>query len=176
MLMPQGSYQAILRGAVMDTANTGNPQMVVKFDVNYFFDPSTQAWRETPANTVRSLYMSFSQAALPFSQKKLESLGFNGDFKSPEFAMTNQPVDLTMAHSVYKGQQKEKWELASFGGEKDVVKPGDQTLDRLNAMWDQAHPKIATPAAQGVPMQNAPTNTTPPAGLPPVAVADDVPF
>ena len=70
----------------------------------------------------RCVYLSLTDAASPYTEKKLAALGFNGDFMDPQFddAVANEGVDLKCTASTYNGKATEKWALAGWGGVIDA--------------------------------------------------------
>lgn len=83
----------------------------------------------------RRVFLSLHENSMPFTQAKLEALGFNGDFADPKFsdAVHNKGVELVCEHSTHNGKATERWGLANWRPE---IKPA--TADKLrhfNAKW-----------------------------------------
>ena len=81
------------------------------------------------------MYLYLSDAAWPYSSKKLTALGFNGNFAQPQFAAPTDDgwIHLACKHEDYRGTVREKWDLAGNGPER-TAPPADD-LRRLTAKF-----------------------------------------
>lgn len=117
-------------------------------------------WRIEELDIERTVYTYINKNTKKISFKKLEAMGFNGDFKAP--AIDVEQIELRCVHSTYtddndEEQTNEKWDLASWGGA--AVESADaRTLSSLNQQWkkrekgadgDAAKPKAAAPKKKG---------------------------
>lgn len=126
-LTPEGAYLGTLtKGAVGVVGKKNTPAMCLTFQVE---------------DQVRTVYLYLSEAALPHTEKKLVSLGFNGIYEAPEFTRTER-VELRCKHEEYEGKTMERWDLGF------LPKPADKdTLSTLSAKFRarNAVPKPTTP-------------------------------
>ena len=106
-----GTYHGYLQSAVTTEAKTGNLQIALVFAVRNQWIGGE--WEDVNEEE-RCVYLSLTDAASPYTEKKLAALGFNGDFMDPQFddAVANEGVDLKCTASTYNGKATEKWELA----------------------------------------------------------------
>ena len=126
------------QGAMEEVGEKKTPAMVVTFEVGHI--AVNGEWQPLTTTETRDLYLWTTEAAWPTTAKKLETLGFNGDFARPEFDLSGNSggISLTCAHETYNGAQKEKWELSEWGGRERH--PASQDLvRRMNARWKQAN-------------------------------------
>ena len=151
-------YYAAIDSGTTTTAKTGNPQIVIQLTITHQSIAGT--WKPVD-HEQRRMYISLTDDAWPYSEPKLNHLGFNGSFTKPQFEMKG--VSVTCKHEDYKGQQKERWELADFGGGGELTQADEGTLRRLNAKWK------ATAAP-------APAPTATPSSPPSEPSGDDIPF
>jgi hypothetical protein len=129
-------------------------------------------WHIEEEDIDRTVYTYINKNTKKTSFKKLEAMGFNGDFKAP--AISVEQIELRCVHSQYvdkeTGEEKEneKWDLASWGGA--AVEDADaKTIANLNAMWKKrdagdtaataAKPKAAK---KGAAKKGAAKKATPP--------------
>ena len=146
-----GIYYGKVVEAVTGEAGTGKPQLVATFAVTHHLDEQNNAWLPAEADMQRRMYLSLADGAWPYTQGKLELLGFSGDFENPQFGKPAQK--LLCRHDEYQGRVTEKWELADYAGGE--VKPASTDVKkRLGAKWrataDASRPATPVPA---VPLQ-----------------------
>jgi hypothetical protein len=134
---PAGDYEAqsILRGSPR-SAQTGNVGLEVVFSVD---------GNEVPVT------MWLSEKAFERSRRQLDSLGFNGDFDSPQFSATG-PFTLSLKHELYKEKMQPQWNLAGSDSKPDPVKLAAMS-QRFKALAERAGgpPPVATPAKATTP-------------------------
>jgi len=168
MLLATGSYLARSPEGCMDTRGSNNtPFMVVTLDVCHV--AAAGQWQELTTPVQRSLWLATTDAAWPYTEKKLRALGFNGDFRAPEFTI---PVDngdegwvqLICDHETYEGQTREKWGLAKWG-DQERTPPADDVMRRLKAKWEQDGQQYSESPAAPVP-PDMPRNTRAPQAPP----------
>lgn len=147
-----GTYRGQLKGGVVTTARTGTEQMALMFDVTEYWNGASHESVTPPAE--RTVFLSLTDKAMPYTKTKLESLNFNGDFEDPQFQTDPEGAQLTCTEDTYQGKKHEKWDLAGFGG--NLEKAGTDKLRRLNARWKAGggkttKAKTAAPAAPAAP-------------------------
>jgi hypothetical protein len=129
-------------------------------------------WTELRKPETRTIKLYMSEKAAPHSIKKLDALGFNGDFKNPllsEESMNGIAVECD--HEANNGKTYEKWQLPG-GSMKHEAVSGDE-IRRLNALYRQN--KAATQPRQSPPKKNAAPEPVESPESEPVAAAD-IPF
>lgn len=128
----------------MGYAQTGNAQVELIFNVTHYQDGTS--WAEI-APAERTLYLSMSGGAKPYTKQKLESLGF--DYpptveQDPEkneallglpAGIDDEAVQLTCREGVKPdGSPRESWDLASWGGSK--AKPvTEEDVMKFRNIW-----------------------------------------
>lgn len=149
--MDDGLYYASILDAVTATATTGRPQMAIRFSITH--QAEGNGWKEICPQD-KYIYLTLDGAAMPYSEQKLEALGFNGDFERPVFESANG-VNLTCRHETYEGKSREKWELADWGGGREPEPAGADVIRKLNALW-KAKREQAARKPTGQPQRPAP--------------------
>jgi len=148
--MNEGRYLGTCKDLGMDTSVNKTLLLDVIFEVSQI--ASNGNWEQvSPFDRHVRIYLS--PAAWPMSQQKLDSLDFNGDFRNPE--ITTEWVELICKHEDYKGQTRERWELAEWGNQERLAPPDDE-LRKLSARYKTAQAankkppgKPAAPPVQG---------------------------
>jgi hypothetical protein len=125
----QGTYWGTLKGGYTGTAKSGNPQVVLNFVVTNMAVGSE--WQPIRDPFEKCVYLSLTDAAWPYSQVKLASLGFNGDF-GEGMGFSESGAKLICKHENYNGQMRDKWDLDG-GGEGQ--RADTNTVRKLNALW-----------------------------------------
>lgn len=126
-----GTYRGQLKEAVCCEAKTGNLQLALKFDVTEHWNGSGWGGVSTPSE--RTVFLSLTDKAWPYSSAKLERLNFNGNFEKPEFSLDPAGVDLVCSEESFNGAMKERWELGGFGVAREQA--ATDKLKRLNSRW-----------------------------------------
>ena len=136
-MLAAGTYFGQVQGGKVTKAKSGSPQMEVEFLVINVWNGSE--WTPIAPGTMRTIYMSLTDDAWPYSQRKLEALGFNGNFRDPDFGdeAKGEGVQLLCNHDSYNGKASEKWELANWG-RKENEAAGADVLRTLEARWKSA--------------------------------------
>jgi len=163
-MQPAVPHFAKLKTGVVTKSEKGGSQMAVVFDVTHVADAGQ--WAPLPTPIERTLYLSFSDNAWEYTEKKLLALGFNGDFNAPDFAdeAKFEGVELNCRHEEYNGKTTERWELAKWGGAKEIVKADNDAIRQLSAKWKSRTAAPAPkPAGRPTPPPPAPARSLPPA-------------
>jgi len=120
-LVEPGEYTGIIKNVVAGTSGEKEtPCVAVEFLVE-----------ELDIN--RTVYIYMTEATAKYSVRKLEALGFNGDFENPECAAV--AIKLRMRFEEYDGEERERWDLASWGGGAGLAEGGKKTVKAMNALW-----------------------------------------
>lgn len=156
--MQPGDYYANVKEAVTTTAKNGNPQLAVKVEITHIAENGQ--WVDC-INAERTIYLSLTDAAWPYTKAKLEVMKFNGDFDNPRFA--SEGFSVVMTTETYEGKVREKWEVVWGGVEKE--KADTDQIRRLNALWRaEMHPETGPkkrPAAPPPPKPAADDSSIP---------------
>lgn len=147
-----GYYMGTAKAGQLAEAKTGNAQFVVTFDVTH--RDSNGAWEPiTPIE--RDVYLSTTEKAWPYTEKKLEALGFDGNFNAPKFA--NPQATIIARTETHDGKARLKWDIWTER-EKPEYKPVTTDEQRkLMARWKQSHPQAASaPKPPATPAQPQP--------------------
>lgn len=149
-MLTAGTYFGQLQGGKVTKAKSGSPQMEVEFLVINVWNGSE--WTPIAPGTMRTIYMSLTDDAWPYSQRKLEALGFNGNFRDPDFGneAKGEGVQLLCNHDSYNGKASEKWELANWG-KRENGSAGADVLRTLEARWKSNAAAPARPAGRPTP-------------------------
>jgi hypothetical protein len=156
-MLEAGTYFGTVKSAVTSEAKTGTPQLVLAVAMTQFLDTSQNAWVELPSAMERKVFLSLSDNAWEYTEKKLKALGFNGDFIAPQFSTdaTENGVQWLCRIEEYQGKPGEKWDLANWGGE--VQQAGQDVLRRLNAKFAASNrPQASRPAGRPTPPPSRP--------------------
>lgn len=130
-MTPEGDYSAVIVKGITTKAQTGNPQMAVLLHITH--DASNGEWRQLNEIIERNLYIALTDSAMPYAEQKLKTLGFNGDFGQPEFAI--KAVAVICTHDDYQGKTRERWDLREWGEKPDAERADDDVVRQLNAKW-----------------------------------------
>lgn len=133
-MTPEGIYTGTVLDARVAEFN-GKDKIVIKFKVVSKHDGTLIQ----PALD-RTVYMALSDAALPFTEEKLEKMGFLGDFEKMEFSEScyDSGVSLACKHREYSGKMNEEWDVHCGRAPKAA---GGDTIAKLSERWKKAHPK-----------------------------------
>ncbi len=164
---PEGAYYARPVSGVASETSKSTPQIVVQMSITHKADETSESgWAQMTVPILRDVYLYLSTAAYEYTREHLETLGFNGDYTTPEFSC--EGCTIVCKHETFDGRTREKWSLGG-GGPKPLK---ESQRDVLQARWANEHPEpVSTgapppaPVAAGV----APAATAPPTD-------DDIPF
>lgn len=149
-----GRYTADIVSGVLGETGNGNPQVVIQTNITGFVDPSTGIQGIDAFE--RRLYLSMHGGAVPYTEKKLKALGFNGDFANIQFSVTNN-VELLCTHEPdNNGNLKERWDLANWGDAPQVKQAGSAVIQKMNALWKAHQGGGAKPTRVSQPKPSAP--------------------
>ena len=159
-LRPEGYYRANLVDAVLTEPKSGGAlQFIMRFSL------------ETGEEV--KVYLYTTDAAWPWTTKKLEAMGFNGNFDAPEFTK-GQDVELQCRQDSWEGKTREKWDIA--GGV--TAAPPDKARQlaaryRSTVTVPPTRPagRPATPPAPPPPAPKPPAPPAPPAPQPSLSAA-----
>lgn len=145
--MKEGIYFGTIKKAVTSQSSKGNPQMCITFDVTDF--GVGEGW-ESIRPIERTIFLSLTDGAWEYTERKLTNLGFNGNFDAPVF--TEESANLEMKVEEYQGKMKEKWDIA--GGSFEATPASADVTRNLNAKWKAKAAPVASAKPKGKP--NAP--------------------
>jgi len=138
-MIEPGTYTGLFRGIeVGKSPNTGTPCVAT-------------TWMIEEEDTERTVYTYINKNTMKTSFKKLDTIGFNGDFENPVVEI--EQTQLRCIHSEYDGKEREKWDFASWGG-AGVESADKKSIRDLNAQWKRemgAPDKKAKPKAKPKP-------------------------
>ena len=138
-----GNYWGTLKGGQTGVAQSGNPKVTLTFTVTHV--AAGQEWESIRDPFGCYVDIALTDNAWPYSQKKLESLGFNGDF-GDGMAFTETGAKLVCKHDNYEGRIREKWELDGGFGERQQADAN--TVRKLNALWKAKNGTPKPPAGK----------------------------
>lgn len=120
-LIEPGEYTGILKEVVAGTSGENEtPCVAVTFLVEEL-------------DLMRTVYIFMTEAAAKYSVRKLEALGFNGDFEDPKCAAA--AIKLRMHFEEWDGKEQERWDLAAWGGGAAINSSDRKTVKAMNALW-----------------------------------------
>jgi len=147
-LIEEGSYWGQLLTAVCGKeGEKETPVMRITFEITH--RASGDGWEEIDPFT-RDVKVWLSDAAWEMAERRLDAIGFNGDFVNPQFdqVLSAEGTELVCTHSQGRDRAFEDWSLAAWEGSQ--AKPLDKnTLRLLNARWKTK--QSASRPAQGKP-------------------------
>ncbi len=175
-MQPEGNYWATVKYATTSFSRNNKPQMVVTFDIT-----DREVEDGDPIHLVEPhngrVYISLSDAAMEFAEKKLGALEFNGDFNEPDFGVKSLWLECT--HDNFTGSLKEKWDIPGTNSGGEIKKADEGTIMQLGAKW-RARTQAPVPAGAPSPVPAAAQTTAtaapppPPESRPPRG--DEIPF
>ena len=125
-----GDYYAKLVGGTCSDTKSGSSQVVVEFEVTAV--EMSGEWKDCEPFK-RSMYLSLSDKAWKYTEKKLLALGFNGDFGAG-MDFEKKEFEVCCKHEEYQGETQERWDLDSWGGGAKERSP-DSTIEKFGARW-----------------------------------------
>jgi len=161
MLLAAGNYTGVSKDVGMDTSKKGSTYLDIIFEITHVAENGQ--WIGIDPQD-RHLRLFLTDAAWSYTERKLDDLEFNGDFKNPQ--ITDKGVILECEHEIYEGQTREKWDLPGDGN-RDRQAPPDDELRKLSARYKTATANNKMPA--GIP--SMPSTTPEPSPTP-----DGIPF
>lgn len=130
-MVEPGRYFAQRTG---QSVGEGDKGAIIRIDMEITHCGNSGAWVEMPSKTNRALYIHCSDKAWKYAEKKLKALGFNGKFDEDiDFSVDTFEVDCS--HEKYEGKDRERWELADWGGGQELRPLSQQSQLRYSALW-----------------------------------------
>ena len=153
-MTPAGKYWGFIQKdgvATQNARSTGTPQLVIPVRLTH--RANNADWVDLEDGPIDcSLYMSLTDRAWPYTEKKLKALEFGGNFADPVFGadVISKGIGLTCRHETYQGTARERWELSDWGSAAEAT--GSEAVRTLNARWKatagaKANPGPAAPPA-----------------------------
>lgn len=176
-MLPPTKYNARLIGHEFGLHSKGNPCFTLTFELLHMANGG--AWQDVPLSPTNerphaTVTLWLSDAAWDHSMRKLQKIGFNGDFDTSAFDpkfVTDGGVILELKHEQYEGKLKEVWEFEFDGRIKEA--PSDLKA-KLAARWRQSN--ATPPATTGKPAPPpAPPTAAPAAPVAPAPTAAPAP-
>lgn len=134
-MTPEGIYQGIVTGADYGKRGSNGTN---SFRINFKCVARRERGQWVPLSEAidAPVYLYTSERAWEYTEAKLEKLGFNGDFRNPQFddAAYEKGVVLECRHEDYRGEKQVRWDI-SFG----TTEPADD-IDALADKWRKNHP------------------------------------
>ncbi len=156
--MDKGTYHGVLAESALDTNKNGTPLIRLTFNIKNRWDGAK--WEPISDSIQRNVKLYLSDAAAQYSFDKLKSLGFNGDFKAPDFGeeVKTKGISLTCEHDTSDGKTYENWDLPFSNEAKEATAPEDDVIRDLTAAFQSSMPnsKTSAPADETPPSPNEP--------------------
>ena len=139
-----GSYFGVPKGGNMTTSKNGNPMLLVTVEITHRLDGGE--WVQLENDIVR-VAIFLTDKAWPTAQKKLQALGFGGNFDAPTF----KPEGVQFVAN--RQGEYINWDLADWGGDnvKDSASPPQSEILKLNARWKQEVNRGTVPSTPPTP-------------------------
>ena len=153
-MLDQGFYAGIKKSIGMDTSKSGTALIDIVFTVTLH----SVGGKWVPIDPVeKHVRIYLSEAAWASSQQKLDHIGFNGDFTTPD--ITSEWVNLECQHQMYENKKQEKIELSGWGTQRERVVPNNDALRKLTARYQSDSANSKQPETKP---PETPTSTLPP--------------
>lgn len=135
-----GTYYAEKVSVAVGETEKGTPYVAVEFKPKHY--AVNGSWEDVPDPEPRTMFFYMSDKAAEFSIEKLRTIGFNGNFTEPDVTGdANGGFNVDCKMEVYNGKERDKWELAGFGGGGLTHKaPEPDKVRHLNNLWRAANP------------------------------------
>lgn len=150
--MEARTYYGSIVSGVMTQLDNAKKTPLMEITVSVTHVAGDGAWVPIGA-CERRLRLFCSENAWPYTERKLQLMGFAGDFAAPQF--TCEGVELQCSHKPAQtgGKVYEEWDLANWGGE---AQPASEEIVRAyTAKWRQGNGYSETPAASPPPVAAA---------------------
>src|SRR4051812_513284 len=117
MTFSPGSYFGRpLKAVVAELGADKKPALVISFDITAVARDG--AWVDLPNPEQRDVKMFLTVNAWPYTEAKLKTLGFNGDFAAPLFSEEfNAGAELVCTNRVYNGKTFDDFDFPRSSGE-----------------------------------------------------------
>jgi len=182
-LMQPGRYYAFFQSA--ECGELGNekstPLIYMTFQITHCVGNDQWIELDPAVKANRDVRLFLSDKAWPYTEKKLQGMGFNGDFENPDVDpdFKRKGCALICSHRQGTGQDQtvyEDWDFADWGGGER--RPLNEDKARLfAARWKTANAASQPPAGEPV-SSSAPAPVQAPAPAPATAgpSSDGIPF
>lgn len=139
-MTPQGTYLGLLTECGSDSLNNDNktPFFYLAFGIEERLNEAGQT-EKLDQPIVRDVRFWLTDKAFDGTCKKLQSLGFNGDFANPTMnpAMMIEPVKLDCRHVENGGKTYEEWSIMGMNGDRERKPVTSDAVRRFNAKYKQ---------------------------------------
>ena len=158
MKMQPGTYNGQMTELYMSQSSTNKPFLAIEFNVTHI--AQNGQWAELGTPETRTVRFFLTPAAIDYSEDKLASLGFNGDYANPKCSKVEN-VTLTCEDRQYKDKEgnlktAEDWNIYTQRQSAERVDVPSDTIRQLNARWRSKHGAPAPAAAPPAPTAPAP--------------------
>ena len=163
MLQDEGIYLGRLMEKGVDAVGEKDtPRLFLIYEITHV--ARNGDWEDVRQTFRRTVSFWLSDKAYSQSLENLEAMGWNGEFREPEFTNpnVNENVNLECTHEEYQGKPQERWSLLDYQGEYQRKKVSNDVMELLEAKRDTE--KLNS---------FAPPRAPAPASVP---AADDIPF
>ena len=146
-LDPEGFYLAHPESGFLSKADNGTLKFEMTWKITKVADDDE--WVALPGEEFweRMSPWSFSGKAEAYTLKKLEDVGFNGDYDYPKFS--DEPHTIECVHREWEGKMYANWDFPWKGNASAPA--DDETKNVMATKWKNAHPekvKTAGPPPQ----------------------------
>ena len=158
-MMNPGTYYARFNGGQNGTSRNGSPNVVAEFTITH--QAIDDQWVDEPEQPNRTVYISMSDNAVPYSLPKLKLIGAAGDLLNLTFSKVGESFTLECKENFYEGKTTERWDFPQIA--REVTPPSDDVLRRLSAVYKNFLDATRTPdtAPPAAPPQQASESQTP---------------
>lgn len=174
-----GIYWAAIKGSGMAESATKPGAFYFFIDIKVTHIARDGNWEQLPQALDRTIIWSLSDKAYEYTERRLKSMQFNGDFENPGFGPdTANGIQVTCKNETYEGKPRERWDIPAEQGERKQA--STDAIAKMKARWAtnkavNAAPPVGKPAAPAIPK---PANHVPP---PPISgdstkADEDIPF
>ena len=132
-------YMGTVESGVLAETKNGSAQIALKVRLSQEEGGDGTMYTMQNALLVNA-YLSLSDRAMEYTEQKLKTLGFNGDFENPAFSQ--DAYAWTGKAEEYEGRTTMRYELADWGAAKSAPAA---TAKLLTAKWKQKFAGAATP-------------------------------
>jgi len=130
---PEGNYLGCPVDAGFEKTAGGTRYFAVWLNVSHYCSAQSSKWEPLPAREA-VLKLWLSKDAKPYTMKKLDRLGFGGDFSNPTFSGTSVEQGITLV-CTHNERGYEEWNLQRPQGRSQGQAPDADYIRQLNAEW-----------------------------------------
>lgn len=151
----KGQYHGkLIKASFVNWGGNNTPCIQFEFQIGFFWQD--EVWKPIDIIT-RHIRLFTTEKAWDYTEKKLEAMGFNGDFSNvrvnQELYSDGTPLKLTIKNDF------DNWDFDGFGGSVAAEPAGKESVLEMSAKWKSNH-----------------KNTSPSPGNPPEQECDETPF